>query len=49
MRKLFKGGTVLTLDKNLGNFETADILVEGSTIACVRPNIEAGDCEVIDA
>ncbi|MCM3490151.1 amidohydrolase family protein [Alkalihalophilus marmarensis] len=49
MRKLFKDGTVLTLDKKIGNFETADVLIEGSTIVEVRPNIEAGDCEVIDA
>ncbi|WP_368505251.1 amidohydrolase family protein [Alkalihalophilus sp. As8PL] len=49
MRKLFKGGTVLTLDKKLGNFEKADILIEGSTIVDVKATIEAEDCEVIDA
>jgi cytosine/adenosine deaminase-related metal-dependent hydrolase len=38
---LFKGGCVLTMDARLGNFETADVLVNGARIADVRPNITA--------
>ena len=47
-RLLIRGGCVLTLDTQLGDFDTADVLIEGSTIAAVRPNITA-DAEVIDA
>ena len=49
-RKLFKGGCVLTLDKSLGDFKKADVLVEESKIVEVKPSIEdVADCEVIDA
>jgi cytosine/adenosine deaminase-related metal-dependent hydrolase len=48
-RTLLKGGTVLTLDKDIGNFYEADVLIEGTKIAAVGPNIQAGDAEVIDA
>jgi 5-methylthioadenosine/S-adenosylhomocysteine deaminase len=48
-RILFKGGCVLTLDRSIGNFRQADVLVEGSKIAAVAPNINAADAEVIDA
>jgi 5-methylthioadenosine/S-adenosylhomocysteine deaminase len=46
---LIKGGCVLTLDRALGDFEAADILIEGKTITAVRPNISAANAEVIDA
>jgi 5-methylthioadenosine/S-adenosylhomocysteine deaminase len=46
---LIKNGHVLTLDRALGDFETADVLIEGKTIAAVRPNITAPNAEVIDA
>jgi 5-methylthioadenosine/S-adenosylhomocysteine deaminase len=48
-RTLFKGGTVLTLDKSIGDFSVADVLVEGSRIAAVGPNLSAGDARVVDA
>lgn len=48
-RKLFKDGIVLTLDKAIGDFRKADVLVEGSKIVEVKLNIEASDCEIIDA
>jgi cytosine/adenosine deaminase-related metal-dependent hydrolase len=47
-RILLKGGVVLTLDPNLGDFEKADVLIDGSKIAAVGPNIEAS-AVVIDA
>jgi 5-methylthioadenosine/S-adenosylhomocysteine deaminase len=47
-RTLIKGGVVLSLDRDIGDFETADVLIEGSRIAAVRPNISA-DAAVIDA
>jgi 5-methylthioadenosine/S-adenosylhomocysteine deaminase len=48
-RTLLKNGCVLTLDANVGNFTEADVLIEGTKIAEVGPNLTAGDAEVIDA
>jgi len=47
-RILIKGGMVLTLDRNLGDFENADVLVEGRKIAAVQPNLKA-EGQIIDA
>src|SRR5262249_5311582 len=47
-RTLIKGGVVLSLDRDVGDFETADVLVENGKITAVRPNISA-DAAVIDA
>jgi 5-methylthioadenosine/S-adenosylhomocysteine deaminase len=41
--------TVVTLDERLGDFRTADILIEDGRIADIRPAIDAADCEVMDA
>jgi len=46
---LLKGGCVLTLDPRLGDFDTADVLIDGATIAAVGPNLTAGNAQVIDA
>jgi cytosine/adenosine deaminase-related metal-dependent hydrolase len=46
---LIKGGCVLTLDKSLGDFEQADVLIEGKKITAVKPNISAPNAQVIDA
>jgi 5-methylthioadenosine/S-adenosylhomocysteine deaminase len=48
-RTLFKGGTVLTLDTSAGDFSVADVLVDGSGIAAVGPNLDADDARIIDA
>lgn len=48
-RTLLKGGCVLTLDSSIGNFYEADVLIEGTKIAEVGPNLEVADAEVIDA
>jgi cytosine/adenosine deaminase-related metal-dependent hydrolase len=47
-RTLIKGGVVLSFDRDIGDFETADVLIEGGRIAAVRPDISA-DAAVIDA
>jgi 5-methylthioadenosine/S-adenosylhomocysteine deaminase len=47
-RILLKGGCVLSLDAAIGDFERADVLIEGSRIAAVRPDL-AADAEVVDA
>jgi 5-methylthioadenosine/S-adenosylhomocysteine deaminase len=46
---LLKGGCVLSLDKAVGDFEQADVLIEGKKISAVRPNISAANAQVIDA
>ena len=52
-KTLLKGGTVLTMDKSIGNFMQADVLIDGTKIAAVGPNLEASGeangAEVIDA
>jgi len=47
-RILLRGGVVLTLDRKVGDFENADVLIDGTRIAEVRPGISAGDAEVVD-
>lgn len=47
-RTLLKGGCVLSLDASVGDWETADVLIEGSKIVAVQPNLKAS-AEVIDA
>ena len=46
---LLKGGCVLSLDKAVGDFEKADVLIEGKTISAVKPTITAPNAQVIDA
>jgi len=48
-RILIKNGTILTLDKSVGNFPLGDVLIEGTKIAKVGPNLAAENAEVIDA
>ena len=48
-RTLIKGGTVISVDPDVGDFETGDVLIEDGAIAAVGPSIDAGDAEVIDA
>jgi cytosine/adenosine deaminase-related metal-dependent hydrolase/ribose/xylose/arabinose/galactoside ABC-type transport system permease subunit len=48
-RKLIRGGIVLSLDPAVGDFDAADVLIEGERIVAVRPGLEAADAEVIDA
>src|SRR5436190_17777334 len=47
-RILLKGGVVLTLDRQVGDFAQADVLIEDGKIREVRPNITA-DAAVVDA
>jgi cytosine/adenosine deaminase-related metal-dependent hydrolase len=50
-RTLIQNGCVLTLDKKVGNFHQADVLIEGTQISAVGPNLDAADAdtEVVDA
>ena len=50
-RILIENGCVLTLDKSVGNFHKADVMIQGTRIAAVGPSLRAAntDAEVIDA
>ena len=50
-RILLRGGAVLSLDARVGDFDKADVLIDGTKIAAVAPNVSAdaaGNAEVID-
>ncbi|MFT4011518.1 MAG: amidohydrolase family protein [Nocardioidaceae bacterium] len=48
---LFKGGTVLSLDPGVGDFAQGDVLVRGTRIEAVGPDLDgqAGNAVVVDA
>ena len=48
-RLLIKGGTVISMDPQVGDFLQADVLVEGKKIVAVKPNIQASGATTIDA
>ncbi len=50
-RILLKGGVVLTLDRQIGDFARADVLIENGRIAAVRPDIAVPDtaAAIVDA
>jgi cytosine/adenosine deaminase-related metal-dependent hydrolase len=48
-RILFKGGTVVTMDANVPNLATGDVLVEGDRITAVGARVQADGAEVINA
>src|SRR4029077_19009531 len=43
-----RGGVVLSLDPRVGDFEKADVLIDGKLIAAIGPHISAADAEVVD-
>jgi 5-methylthioadenosine/S-adenosylhomocysteine deaminase len=47
-RVLLRGGVVLSLDPKVGDFERADVLIDGKTISAVGPDLAAGDALVVD-
>ena len=47
-RIVLRGGVVLSLDPRVGDFEKADVLIDGKTIAQIAPTVAAGDAEVVD-
>lgn len=48
-RLLIKGGTVLSLDRSVGNMDTADVLIEDGRIGEVGPSLRARNAEIVDA
>jgi len=48
-RYIIRGGSVMSLDPQVGDFAQADVLVEGKKILAVGPNLHAGGAAEIDA
>jgi cytosine/adenosine deaminase-related metal-dependent hydrolase len=48
-RILLKGGTVVSMDAQIGDLVKGDLLIEGSKISAIAPEINAADAQVIDA
>ena len=46
---LIKGGTVLSLDRAVGNIVGADVLIEDGLISEVGPSLRARNVDVVDA
>ena len=48
-RLLIRGGHVLSMDRDVGELEAADVLIEDGQIAQIAPDIDASSTDVIDA
>lgn len=48
-KTLVRGGMVLTMDPAVGDFDNADVLIDGKKIVAIGRDIDAGDAAVIDA
>src|ERR1700756_4734731 len=48
-RILLKGGTIVSMDAKVGDLVKGDVLIEGSKISAIAPQINAADAQVIDA
>ena len=48
-RVLLKGGTIVSMDAKVGDLVKGDVLIEGSKISAIAPEINAADAQVIDA
>ncbi len=48
-RKIIRGGTILSMDPNVGDLPVGDVLIEGDRIVEVGPTIDVEGAEVIDA
>src|ERR1700722_3250438 len=48
-RIVLRGGTIISMDAKVGDLAKGDLLIEGSKISAVGPEINAADAQVIDA
>jgi 5-methylthioadenosine/S-adenosylhomocysteine deaminase len=48
-RYVIRGGAVMSMDPNVGDFPQADVLIEGKKILAIGPNLGATGAQVIDA
>jgi len=46
---LLRGGCILTMDAGLGDFDRADLLIDGPRIAEIAPHIDAPGAEIVEA
>ncbi|XZF12439.1 amidohydrolase family protein [Chitinophagaceae bacterium MMS25-I14] len=46
---LIKGATILSMDKNIGNMDHGDVLIEGEKIVAVEQQIQVEDAKIIEA
>lgn len=49
MRTLIRNATIISVDPEVGDFHSGDILIDGEKIAEIGPKIEADDAEIVDA
>jgi 5-methylthioadenosine/S-adenosylhomocysteine deaminase len=48
-RTLIKGGTIISMDGEVGDLRRGDVLIEDEVIAAVGASLEVADCRTIDA
>ncbi len=48
-RYIIRGGSVMSMDRKVGDFAKGDVLVDGNKIRAIGRNLGAGDADVIDA
>src|ERR1700730_10858570 len=48
-RILLKGGTIVSMDAEVGYLAKGDLLIEGTKISAIAPEINVADAQVIDA
>jgi hypothetical protein len=48
-RVLLKGGTIVSMDAKVGDLVKGDLLIEGTKISAIAPEINVADAQVIDA
>ena len=48
-RTLIKGGTVVSIDRGIGDLPQGDVLIEGARIAAVGQSLAADNAQVVDA
>lgn len=48
-RYVIRGGAVMSMDPQVGNFPKADVLIDGKKIVAVGPNLGASGAQEIDA
>jgi len=48
-RILLKGGTIISMDAKVGDLAKGDLLIEGSRIAAIGPNLSVSGAQEIDA
>ncbi len=48
-RLLLKGGTIISMEPRVGDLASGDVLIEGTRISAVAPNLDATGAQVISA